>query len=320
MKSVRLAVIGSLAALLVACTKVEEKHVSLRTCAAPDQGRACAMCFAAEDAVYVASGRTQDGSFASTMLRYDTSTDQWNTLPFPITPRVNGTACASHQGIFLGLGWAGGYIHNDSLYLQDWWLFQPSTNNWTRLADFPSDKTAAAVCWSDGQNVWVTAGFHAYSQDVWCYDIAANQWTKSETSCPARIMSPVAAQCDGRYFFGTGFHNQSRNEWYEWYTDNRWEKRTSVPGKGRHNAACAATDRSVWVFGGWHYGDSLTTGFHYDDILQYNPQTDQWFYCGAIPCGKTENGVAASIGNTVFFGLGEDPKGQLHQAWYAIEE
>jgi len=255
------------------------------------------------------------------MLLYNSLSDQWAERGgIPITPRVNGTACSTEQGIYLGLGWANGYIHDDSLYLRDWWSYAPKTDTWARLADFPSDKSCAAVCWTDNNAIWVAGGFKGYSNEIWRYDIDSNSWT-AETSCyPQRVMSPIAAQCNGRYFSGTGFHTDSRSGWWEWYRDGTWERRASVPGRGRHNAACASTDKSVWVFGGWHYGDSLTTGFYYEDILRYSPDADQWTYCGAMPCGTTENGVAYGIGNTVYWGLGEDKHGHIHNEWYRIDE
>lgn len=287
----------------------------------PDGGRACAMCFAEDSMVYIVGGRLQDGSFSSTILVYNTLTDQWNTKnPPPITPRVNGTVCTTSQGVYLGLGWANGYIHTDSLYLRDWWHYTPCTNTWTRLADFPSDKTAAAVSWSDDQYIWVTSGFHGYTNEVWRYDIDANSWSLINPPTPQRVMSPIAAVCNGRYFYGTGFYNYSRSDWWEWFPDGSWERRSSLPGKGRHNAACSATSKSVWVFGGWHYGDSLTTGFYYEDILRYTPYNDQWTYCGTIPCGTTENGVACAVGDQVYFGLGEDKHGKIHPHWYRIDE
>lgn len=306
--------------MVVACTRVEKQEVSLRICASVKEGRACAMCFAADSSIFIAGGRIQDGTFSPTMLCYDVPSDAWRTMDCPITPRVNGTACSTTAGVYLGLGWAGGYVHSDSLYLRDWWRYEPATDTWTRLADFPTDKTAGAVCWSDDKTVWVASGFHGYTNDIWAYDIAADRWTKADFAAPARVMSPVATQCQHRYFFGTGFYETSRNGWWEWLNEGQWEKRASVPGRGRHNAACASSNEAVWLIGGWHYGDSLTTGFVYDDILRYSPATNSWAYCGALPCGTMENGAAAAVGNKVFFGLGEDKNGIIHTSWYSIEE
>lgn len=314
-------IVCSLAALILsACQGVPEEPKTVQVRSDAPEGRACAMCFASDSTVFIAGGRTQEGTYSSSMLCYDAANDQWSTRPCPILPRVNGTACATSQGVFLGLGYAGGNIHMDSVYLHDWWRYEPATDTWTQLTDCPSHHTAGAVCWSDHQRIWVASGFQGYTNDIWQYDIATDQWSQTQQQNPERVISPVAASCSGRYFFGTGFRRYSRSDWWEWYEDGHWERRAAVPGNGRHNAACAATTQAVWVAGGWHYGDSLTTGFYYDDILRYAPDKDHWTLCGTIPCGKTENGAAAAIGNTVFFGLGEDPQGNIHQHWYSIED
>ena len=313
----------SIVAAPTACNSIPEVDQPIRECATPPEGRAVAMSFSAGEIIYIVSGRKPNNAYSQTMLRYNTDTDQWDeSSAIPITPRANGTACATQQGVFLGLGYDGGSVHNEASYLHDWWCYNPQNEQWTRKADFPVSQTVAAISWTDNQYIWVGFGFNGFTNVVWRYDIQADTWTKQEQSgsIPDRAMSPVVAQCNGRYFAGTGFRRYSRSGWWEWFADGHWEGRASVPGSGRHNAISAGTDKHVWVMGGWHYGDSLTTGFHYEDILRYTPETNQWAYCGTIPCGTMENGTACGIGNRLYFGLGEDKFGHLHTHWYLIED
>jgi N-acetylneuraminic acid mutarotase len=307
--------------LCAACSQVPEADKSIQVSSSAPEGRACAMCFAADSTIYIAGGRIQDGTYPATLLRYSIGTDQWTeTAAVPLPPRVNGTVCCTEQDVYMGLGFGGGNVHMDSTYLHDWWRYSPTTDTWTALAAFPAPQTAAAVSWYDDECIWVACGFRGYTNDIWCYHIDSDRWTQATEQSPIRVMSAVAARCGGRYFIGSGFRNTSHSYWYEWFRDGHWEKCSSIPGKGRHNAACSATDKAVWVFGGWHYGDSLTTGFHYDDILRYTPDRDQWTLCGTIPCGTTENGVACAVGERVYFGLGEDKNGHIHTEWYYIED
>ena len=303
-----------------ACTQVASVDKAIQTCALAPTGRACAMCYAQGDCIYILGGREPDGRYATTGLRYNTQTDEWQTQDLPFAPRVNGTLCHTDQGVFVGLGYAGGNVFQDSNYLHDWWRMDPVSQTIQRLADYPAPQTAAPVSWYDGQHIWVACGFHEFTNDVWCYDIATDSWHLSSRPSPMRVMSAVTSSCEGRTFVGTGFRRHSQSEWYEWTADEQWYRRASVPGKGRHNASCAATDHAVWVIGGWYYGDSLTTGFHYEDILRYSPSSDTWTLCGTLPCGTTENGVACGIGNRLYFGLGEDKNGKLHTDWYYLED
>lgn len=309
-----------LAAVFCACTHVPEREVVVHECAAPAEGRACAMCFASGSTAYVVSGRLQSGHYTSSMLCYDATTDQWAEVATPLTARVNGTACATSQGVFMGLGYQEGHIYTDTCYLHDWWHFAPATGTWTKLADYPSDKVVAAVCWSDNAHVWVACGFHrAFTNEVYRYDIATDSWTKVKDS-PIRVQSAIATTCQGRHFLGTGFRKTGQNAWWEFIDDAHYAQRMSVPGPGRHNATCAATDKAVWAMGGMHFGDTLTTGFFFDDLLRYSPEDNQWALCGTLPCGTMENGAACAIGNRLYFGLGEDKHGKLHLHWYSLDD
>ena len=310
--------------LVVGCRHVPEDVLPIGVCAMPPEGRACATCFALNDTVYIIGGRVENGKYSNTMMLYIPSNDQWiSNISTPLQARVHGVACDNATAAYVGLGYAGGGIYGDNTYLRDWWRFEPKGRIWKRLADFPSDKTVSAVAFADEDYVWVGFGFNGFGNELWRYSIVDDAWESipCHKTWPARLMAPVAAKVDGRFFQGTGFLTRSRTDWWEFFPeDQHWERRSPLPGAGRHNAACAATERAAWVLGGWHYGDSLTDGYHFADILRYTPSDDQWTICGAIPCGVTENGVAAGVGNRLYFGLGENDKSILHQKWYCLEE
>ena len=310
--------------MLMACARVPEVDTSVTECTVPPQGRASAMCFALGDTVYIVGGRLEDNSYSSTMMTFCPASSQWqNNITTPLTARVNGVATCTAEAVYMGLGFAKGSIYKDETHLNDWWRFEPEGRKWKRLADFPSRKTVSAIAFANEQYVWVGFGFNGFGDELWRYSIAADQWeaVPHQDVWPERLMSPVAATCSGRIYQGTGFRHRGRTDWWEFFPDDQhWEKRASLPYEGRHNAACAATTEAVWVMGGWHYGDSLTDGYHFADILRYTPATNDWTRCGTMPCGVTENGVACAIGHRLYFGLGESDKSVLHLNWYCIEE
>ncbi len=319
MKSERY-IVFLLAIVLCACSHVPEIEKTIHECAVPAEGRAGGMCFSAGNKAYVATGRLQNGSYSSSMLCYDAAADTWTEIATPLAARANGTVCATSKGLFMGLGYHGNDIYQDSSYLHDWWRYEPSTNAWTQLTDYPTNKIVAPISWSNEEHIWIACGFSTgFTNDVYCYHIATDSWSKVSDS-PIRVLSAVAATCQKRHFLGTGFRITGHNAWWEYLDDGHYAQRASVPGAGRHNAACAATEKAVWVIAGIHFGDTLTTGFYFDDIVRYSPETDQWALCGTLPCGTMENGAACAIGNRLYFGLGEDKNGQLHKHWYYIDD
>jgi N-acetylneuraminic acid mutarotase len=275
--------------------------------------------------VYVICGRSEQHAVTNTILRYDPALNSWTDIPTPLTPRVHATATSLNDCIYTGLGFASKGIYTDDSYLRDFYRYEPATNTWTKLADYPSDKTVAAVSFSDGTYIYVGFGYHGFSHELFRYDPEADTWKQvaaslKDSDFPPRVMSPVAGAVGGRCFVGTGFRNHVSSFWAEYIPANdKWEERTAVPGKSRHNAACTATDDKLFIFGGWHYGDSLTNGFHYEDILCYTPADDKWSSYGSMPDGPSESRIAVRINNTVFFGLGEDKSGHLLTNLYRFE-
>lgn len=312
--------------LACSCSKeLPQRDITISACAPAPEGRAAAAYTALGNNVYVLFGRSEKQSVTNSILRYDATQDAWTTISTPLTARVHPTAITLNGAIYVGLGFAAKGIYVEDSYLRDFYRYEPATDSWTQLADYPSGKTVAAVSFSDGQYIYVGFGFRGFSHELFRYDPAANSWQELSANLkasdfPPRAMSPVAGAVDGRYFVGMGFRNHISSFWAEYFpASNSWAERTPTPGKNRHNAACATSDKQLYLFGGWHYGDSLTTGFHYEDILCYTPAEDEWTACGTMPDGPSENRVAARIGNTIFFGLGEDKSGNLLTNFYRFE-
>lgn len=315
-----------LALALCACSsELPQIKVTVHACASPIEGRAAAACVAIDSTIYVLCGRSQTSAVNATMLVYDAALDEWSQVATSMPARVNATATTMDGNIYVGLGYGGKSIYDEQMYLRDFYRFEPENNSWTRLADYPSGNTVAAISFSDGQYIYVGFGFHSFTHELYRYNPKNDAWEQvskhlSASDYPPRVMSPIAGVVGTRYFVGTGFRNFVGSFMAEYIpASDSWEKRTPVPGKARHNAAATATDEQLFVFGGWHYGDSLTTGFHYDDILSYSPDKDQWTSYGTMPDGQAENRVAARIGNTIYFGLGEDQHSKLLTNFYCFE-
>jgi N-acetylneuraminic acid mutarotase len=225
--------------------------------------------------------------------------------------------------IYLGLGYTGP-IHRDTAYMRDFWAYAPSTNTWKRLADFPSNTTVKNCLFVTGDEIFAVYGFYRqFTQDVYRYEIQNDQWKKVEFKSSLNIpraMDVVGATCQGRHFVGTGFNHGSLRFWTEWDPiQHQWIARKKILGAGRNAAACCATDDYIYLVGGRHYGDSLTTGFFYNSIQRYSPSQDKWEYIGCIPY-EAENMVSVSVRNQIFIGLGENPDGEIQNYWYRIEE
>ncbi len=289
---------------------------------------ASAMAFVANGNAYIFGGRTQSGKTTNALWEYNPITDAWTKLDTPpLMPRVNGVAYVVHDTVYLGLGYFrnGVASYTDSCYLRDFWQYIPATNTWNALPDYLDSYTNGCACYQIDNRLYIGAGydFASYSTLFYCFDILTQAWGVAPQGPRPEfcVFGHCSEQVGERCFFGTGFRRYSSNSWYEYLPlSGEYVSRQSLPTKGRDCATATSTDEHIYVIGGQRFGGTLTTLHFYDDILRYSPADDTWTLCGHIPSGGTIKMVSFTIGNRVYFGLGEDQNGNIHNQLYYIEE
>ncbi|MCR5050891.1 MAG: hypothetical protein K6A36_07395 [Paludibacteraceae bacterium] len=314
-----------MATALFACNNISQEKIEVRTCAPmPCGGRASACAATIDGKVFVFGGRDTTGHFLNDLWAYDAATDTWTHVSSsPLTPRVNATMAAANGLLYVGLGYSTTKAYRDTAYMRDWWSYSPTTDTWTRLADFPNSNTVAASSFAVDGNIYTIYGFgYSFTRDVCRYDVSEDSWTtEPHNSSRAKIcFGGRGALCNGLLYFGLGFDTRNLTQWYEadLQTDT-WRIRRSLPGKGREFAACAANKDYVYIIGGRYFGGDMTGGEVFDTYLRYSPETNRWTMCGQMPCGRAENQIAFSLNGRVYFGLGENEEGQIINQLYYIE-
>lgn len=312
--------------LLVACTAQPDLDLPMHECAPAPIARACATTFVVGDQVYVFGGREDNTQVSyNDLWSYNPATDSWTSLgATPLRARVNATVCV-HEGIvYIGLGFVGGGSR-DSLYLQDFWSYDPATNQWKALADYPNKYTDCATSFVGDSALYIGYGFcWQYRRDMFRYDIATNTWDSIDVNVsfhgyPTRSFGGTGTTCQGRHFMGTGYYRYSLDWWAELVDGTHWEKRTAVPGQTRTLAKTTASKDYIYLSGGMHYGGITTDGEVLRDIRRYDPQTDRWTYVAVLPKGIF-NHISFTIGNRIYFGLGETEEWKVQNQLYYIEE
>lgn len=300
-------------------------EVTLHRCASMPSPRACATSFVMDEQIYVFAGRDSSGNSLNDLWRYTPATDTWEDLgATPLTRRVNATACVYDDKVYIGLGFLGKY-KNDSSYLRDWWTYEPATNQWTQMAEYPNHYTDCATSFTGDGELYVGYGFcWNYRRDMFRYDISTNSWDSIDVDVsfhgyPTRSFGGTGCTCQGRHFMGTGYYRYSLDWWAELVDGTHWEKRRAVPGRERTLAASAATKEYIYLCGGIHYGGVNTTGEVLRDIRRYDPQTDSWTYIANLPQGLM-NHICCTVGNRVYIGLGETEEWQVQNTLYWFEE
>lgn len=314
-----------LAVVLTACTNVPEVKIAVHECASMPIGRASACACTLDGKAYIFAGREAGNVYKADLWEYNPQTDQWTSLGnAPMKKRVNATIAATNGKIYAGLGYAGLGAYRDSTYLQDWWEYTPATNEWRRLADYPSRNTVAACSVALDGYIYAIYGFGwGWTRDIWRYNIANNKWEMLPDNAhrAEAVGGGRGAMLNGVYYFGTGYRTNNEKQWFAAdISADRWTRCASIPGKGREVCACAAGKEYVYLFGGRHFAGDMTGGEIFDTYMRYSPSKDQWEWCGTMPFGRAENMIAFSIEGKVYFGLGENEKAEPNTKLYCIEE
>ena len=320
----QLLLILSLATLaLTACHRTPDIEVPVTRCADMPSPRASATAFAYADKGYVFGGRDSTGTLSNHLWQYDPAEDKWQDLgETPLKPRVNALAQAVGEYVYIGMGF-NGHVYNDPSYLRDVWRYAPATGEWLRIADFPTTNTVRPVSYAMGDQLYVLySSGPGFSRDIHRYDPASDTWTcLPDDYHRAKAGHGVfGATCQNRCFIGGGFNTTNLDQWWEAdLTNGQWTKQRTIPDGARFLSGCTANSRYIYVLGGRYWGGALTSGHLYADILRFSPETNEWETCGTMPYGGAENMVAFTIGEHIYFGLGEDIDGHIHSQLYRIE-
>jgi N-acetylneuraminic acid mutarotase len=162
-------------------------------------------------------------------------------------------------------------------YLNDLWMFNTSTSQWTWMSGgnivnqsgiYGTEGTPAAMnvpgarayatAWTDGSNnLWLfggngydSAGTAARLNDLWKYNIGTGQWTWMSGSNTVRQVGTYGS---------LGIANPA-----------------NVPGARYYVESCMdTTSGNLWLFGGFGNDTTMTNGM-LNDLWKYNIGTGQW--------------------------------------------
>jgi len=119
------------------------------------------------------------------LYEYSPESDCWvKKADFPGVSRVRAVAFAIGNKAYLGTGAAylGTGLQDQTDGLKDFWEYDPSTNRWTRKADFPGEGRLNAVGFSIGNKGYIGTGqsavFGSRQKDVWEYEPLSNSWKR----------------------------------------------------------------------------------------------------------------------------------------------
>ena len=304
--------LGALMFLLIASTALAQTWSQKTT--APFPGNEGGGSFTIGTNIYVASG--EDRSF----YLYDPVADAWTKkadLPGDNKKRTYQIAFAINGKGYVGLG-----LSEAGTMPNDFWQYDPTSDTWTKKAEFPGGGRIQAGCFVIGSKGYVGGGADltgGYFNDFYEYDPASDVWTKKakiQASGYANVGSPAAFSLGGYGYFVGGERGTIQNHNTAQYDPiaDKWTKKAPLPGDNR----AGGTGFSYGHLGYVCFGQiGFTTG--YDDFFSYDPATDTWQALTEFPTkAPRAYAVATVVGNNVYLGMGWDIGAKTLNDWWQL--
>lgn len=154
---------------------------------------------------------------AEEMYCYDPSSNIWTKRAYPAELQYFGSGVAFSVGGkgYIGIGW----IHQQSVNTPMLFEYDPSSNTWTRKADFPGTLRSNAVFFTlPNGKAYVGLGTtldYVYLNDMWEYDPLTDTWRRLEDFPGTARYSAVAFTVGSKAYIGFGYDGQHRKDLWE---------------------------------------------------------------------------------------------------------
>lgn len=200
--------------------------------------------------------------------------------------------------------------------LKDFWRYEPSTNTWAAIADFPG---------AGGEGIYFATGFsvggkgylcggkmgpNLYSSQLWEYKPSNNQWIQ-RANFPGGVRYQMLSFVVGsKAYVGMGTdQNIFKKDVYCYDPGaNNWQPIAPFPGYERGSASAFTLEQRGFVCLG-NNGGLLA------DLIEYNPKTDSWTLRAAYGGSERKSAVSFVIDNKAYVGTGKGYSGKK-DSWY----
>lgn len=225
---------------------------------------------------YVGTGSYTPGDvnwvWYNDLWEYDPATNDWTQkASFNALGRNGAVSFVIGGKAYLGTGQYRQDRYHSSIYLADFWEYDPVANTWVQKANVPERGRFAASGIAIGDKGYVGLGVYYYDtrlKDWWQFDPVANTWTrKTDFSGLPRYQASAFAIGDRGYVGLGGYYSILKDFWeYNSVTDS-WCRKADYPENAYAAVAFAIGSKGYIGTGSTSSGD-YSAAFN-----EYTPNT-----------------------------------------------
>ncbi|WP_185215812.1 MULTISPECIES: Kelch repeat-containing protein [Sphingobacterium] len=276
-----------------------------------------AATFTINDVAYLVGGQMKNNELLSDSYSFD-GTSWTKKAEFTGPKRHSGVGFAVAGKGYVGLGFGNDGVTSGPL--KDFYQYDPATNAWKKIADFPGDARHSAVAFTLGNAAYVGLGGNNATDetfsDFYKYDPATDKWTEIATSFSNKKMGAYAFVINNVAYVGGGISNGvPTNDFYS-FDGTKWEKRKSLTEDNkdarRVNASAFTIGNNGYVVSGRSQTGVVST------VWKYNPAENAWSDGSeSIPSAR-EKSVAFAIKGKGYISTGNSGTGSFFDDTYVF--
>lgn len=209
----------------------------------------------------------------------------------------------------------------NGVVFNDFWRYEPQSDKWTRLADYPGGKPVGSVAFVINNKGYVGLGSKTRltaldtSVDFWQYDPAANAWTQMADFPGGERNVGASFALGDKGYVGTGnaYGVTSLKDFYAFDPGrNTWTRVADFGGEPIYGATSFTNGNKGYLVGG-----VINDTQRVNTCWEYDPAQNAWTRKADYPGAAMTEGTGFSLAGRTFFGLGGitnvDPAAQLYE-------
>ena len=281
--------------------------------------RSEAIAFVVGDFAYVATGIDQNFKRYNDLWQYDPTNDNWLQLASLPDSNRNGGGTVRNSGVgftvnnlgYIGTGYDG---YNP---MNDFWQYDPSSNEWKQIADFAGGARYDAVAFGIQNFGYVSTGYDGSNgqKDFWQYDPTSDTWTQKVSMGGTKRQGAVAFVYKDQGFIVTGINSGSVVTDF-WRFDpsqpeaSSWHQLAQIVNASTESfddgyTTIVRTNGAAFVIGDSAYISTGNNGSLYTYTWGYDFATDRWKEKTPFEGAAREGAVGFTVQGRGYIGLGK---------------
>lgn len=205
--------------------------------------------------------------------------------------------------------------------LKDFWQYDPTTNRWTRKADFGGSARYDAVAFSLNGKGYITTGFDgSYLKDFWQYDPATDTWTQQPDGIGTKRSAAVAFVYNNTAYIVTGTNNGTLVNDFWKYDGTNWTELRKITNVSTDTydddySDIIRSNASAFVMGDTAFLSTGENGGYISKTWAYIISNDTWTRRTAFEGASRSGAVGFAVQNRGYIACGKSSSQYFDDVW-----